>query len=164
MLFRSGSANHFRSITIGDVHRCEQKTDETLECWGEQYWGAFGDGNVSGGPTPVDGAAGTAYPVFVSSRDGMCALDGQQHARCWGNDMYGQNGDGVIQDTQTTPIDVNGGWTFAALQTNGASDHVCGISTGSGEAACWGRGVFGQLGTGAMADSPLPGLVRLLPP
>jgi hypothetical protein len=32
-----GSAQHFKSITIGDVHRCEQKIDDTLECWGAQY-------------------------------------------------------------------------------------------------------------------------------
>jgi alpha-tubulin suppressor-like RCC1 family protein len=157
-----GTANKFKSISIGDVHRCEQKLDNTLECWGEQYDGAFGNGNVTGGATPVDGAGGLAYPVFVSSRSGMCALDNTGRASCWGNDTYGQTGHGVFQDTQTTPIEIDGGWTFDSLASNGASDHVCGIAAGGGQAACWGRGVFGQLGIGPMADYADPALVRLL--
>jgi alpha-tubulin suppressor-like RCC1 family protein len=159
-----GTANKFKSIIIGDVHRCEQKIDETLECWGAQYWGAFGNGSLDGSATPVTGADGLAEPVFVSSRNGMCFLDVNHHARCWGDDSSGQVGDGVTQDFQILPIDVFGGWSFEKLQTNGASDHVCGILTENGRGVCWGRGVFGQLGTGVMHDVDIPAFVQLVSP
>ena len=159
-----GTANKFKSIIIGDVHRCEQRIDETLECWGAQYQGAFGNGTLDGSATPVTGADGLAEPIFVSSRNGMCFLDDNHHARCWGDNSSGQDGEGFIHDFQIVPIDVFGGWSFEKLQTNGVSDHVCGIITENGKGVCWGRGVFGQLGTGVMHNVVIPALVQLLSP
>jgi hypothetical protein len=101
---------------------------------------------VTGSATPVAGASSVAYPIFVSSRNGMCSLDNTGRARCWGNDMYGQTGHGVFQDTQTIPVEVDGGWTFESPVSNGISDHVCGIAARGGQAGCWGHGTFGQLG------------------
>lgn len=161
---RVGSDHVFKSITMGDIARCEQRDDDSsLECWGAQYWGAFGDGNVQGAAIPVTAAGGATYPFFSASRDGACALDGDHHALCWGHNINGQVGNGVINDAVTEPAVVSGGWTFASLATSGDSDHACGITTGAGRALCWGSGQFGQLGTTAMEDADVPQSVQLLP-
>src|SRR5216117_4000065 len=47
------SAKAYKSTSIGNVHRCQQALDGTLECWGANYWGMFGDGTVNSSPTPI---------------------------------------------------------------------------------------------------------------
>ncbi|HEX7050680.1 MAG TPA: hypothetical protein VF188_10795 [Longimicrobiales bacterium] len=42
---------------------------------------------------------------------------------------------------------------FSAVSAGG--DHTCGIGTDGG-AFCWGRGAYGELGTGGTEDSPVP--------
>jgi alpha-tubulin suppressor-like RCC1 family protein len=84
-----GSDHRFRDISIGDVHRCEQTADEKIECWGANYWGAFGDGTTEYSATPVTAAGGAAYPFFIATRTGVCGLEANGHAQCWGNDAYG---------------------------------------------------------------------------
>jgi alpha-tubulin suppressor-like RCC1 family protein len=156
-----GSDHLFRNISIGNVHRCEQTGDEKIECWGANYFGAFGSGSLDQSNTPVQAAGGAAYLVFMASRLGACGLENSGRAQCWGNDAYGQVGNGVMKDAQLTPDDVSGGYTFDALATGGGSDHVCGI-TREGRALCWGLGVFGQLGNGAFLDSSTPQFVQLV--
>jgi alpha-tubulin suppressor-like RCC1 family protein len=54
---------------------------------------------------------------------------------------------------------VAGGVSFAAVHTgafqSAGGDYTCGV-TASGAAYCWGSNVFGQLGNGSIADSPVP--------
>ena len=157
-----GSNHAFRNISIGDVHRCEQTADLKIECWGANYWGAFGDGTTNYSVTPVTAAGGVGYPFFVANRTGLCALVADGHAQCWGNDTYGQVGDGVMQDAQLVPTDVSGGYTFTTLASSGNSEHMCGI-TSEGRAVCWGWSAFAQLGDGSFESSSTPQLVHLVP-
>jgi alpha-tubulin suppressor-like RCC1 family protein len=157
-----GSDHLFRNISIGNVHRCEQTGDEKIECWGANYFGAYGSGTLAQSDTAVQAAGGTAYPFFVASRLGTCGLENSGVAQCWGNDSYGQVGNGVMKDAQLTPDDVSGGYTFDGLSTGGGSDHVCGI-TREGRALCWGWGLFAQLGNGTFLNSSTPQLVQLVP-
>jgi alpha-tubulin suppressor-like RCC1 family protein len=157
-----GTDHLFRDISIGDVHRCEQAADNTLECWGGDYFGAFGDGTEEFSATPVPAAGGAAYSWLVSSHVGMCGLANSGHAQCWGSDQYGQVGNGFFRSAQLTPDDVAGNYVFDALASSGSSSHVCGI-TRDGRALCWGRGEFGELGNGAMLNQNTPQFVHLIP-
>lgn len=80
ILIPSGKAH--KATSIGNVHRCQQALDGTLECWGANYWGMFGDGTVNGSPTPTTAAGGAAYASFVAYRTGTCALSSDGHAQC----------------------------------------------------------------------------------
>ncbi|MDB4914248.1 MAG: hypothetical protein JWM95_1892 [Gemmatimonadetes bacterium] len=157
-----GSDHLFRNISIGNVHRCEQTADEKIECWGANYFGAYGSGTLTQSDTAVQAAGGAAYLSFVASRLGTCGLENSGRVQCWGNDVYGQVGNGVMKDAQLAPDDVSGGYTFESLATGGGSDHVCGI-TREGRALCWGWGDFGQLGNGALLNSSTPQFVQLVP-
>jgi alpha-tubulin suppressor-like RCC1 family protein len=156
---RIAPSQSYKFTSIGDVHRCEQKLDGTLDCWGANYWGAFGDGtSMNYSPTPVTAAGGAAFASFVASRDANCGLTSDGRAQCWGANWAGQVGDGSFQDA-LVPTDISGGLHFAALFSSGSSDFACGLDD-KGHAYCWGWGDFGQLGNGQFTSSSVPVAVQ----
>jgi alpha-tubulin suppressor-like RCC1 family protein len=155
------SSKTFEAIGIGNAHRCEQALDGTLECWGANYWGMFGNGTNVGSPTPVTAAGGASYASFVASRTGACALDSDGRAQCWGMGGGGQIGNGSLEDA-LTPTDVSGGHRFVSLASSGSSDFFCGIAD-TGRAYCWGLGSFAQIGDNEYLSRSEPSLVRLVP-
>ena len=155
------STKTYTATSIGNVHRCQQALDGTLECWGANYWGMFGDGTLDPSPTPVTAAGGSAYASMVAYRTGTCALASDGHAQCWGRGGDGAVGNGALQDA-LSPADVSGGHRFLELVTSGVSDFVCAM-TDTGRAYCWGLGGFGQLGNNAFLSTSEPVLVRLIP-
>ncbi len=155
------SAKAYKATSIGDVHHCQQALDGTLECWGANYWGMFGDGTVNSSPTAVTAAGGATYASFVALRTGTCALTSDGQAQCWGRGGDGAVGNGALQDA-LSPADVRGGHRFLALAASGVSDFVCGM-TDPGRAYCWGLGAYGQLGNNAFLSASEPVLVGLIP-
>ena len=155
------SARAYKATSIGDAHRCQQALDGTLECWGGNYWGMFGDGTVNGSSTPVTAAGGSAYASLMAYRTGTCARASDGRAQCWGRGGSGTVGNGALQDA-LSPADVSGGHRFLELAASGVADFVCGM-TDRGRAYCWGVGGMGQLGNNAFLDSSEPVLVRLVP-
>jgi alpha-tubulin suppressor-like RCC1 family protein len=157
------SSKSYEATGIGGLHRCEQALDGTLDCWGANAFGVFGDGTrETYSPIPVIAAGGTAYASFVSTRLGtLCALTGDGRAQCWGRGREGEIGNGLFEDV-LIPTDVSGGHHFAALASSGSSDYVCGIVTETGCAYCWGLGADAQLGDGEFRSRSEPVLVRLV--
>ena len=158
---RIASAKRSRAIGLGDVHFCEQAIDGTLECWGANYWGMFGNGTVARSTTPVPAGGGAQYVSFVAYRVGACALAAGE-ARCWGNGADGQIGNGIMPQA-LVPVPIAGNYRFTALESNASADVVCGLAD-TGRAYCWGRGIFGQLGNGAFLVSGVPAQVQLIRP
>jgi alpha-tubulin suppressor-like RCC1 family protein len=111
----------------------------------------------SGGVTrvvaTVEGKADTA--VLVSTLDApvalmsagyihTCATSAAGTTYCWGDGSYGQLGTGVnIRGIVPTPVAVAGGLRFTSLASYG--DGGCGLDA-AGDASCWGRDDWGQLG------------------
>jgi alpha-tubulin suppressor-like RCC1 family protein len=156
---RIAPSQSYKFTSIGDVHRCEQKLDGTLDCWGANYWGQFGDGTSSTySATPVPAAGGAAFASFVAERGANCGLRTDGRAQCWGSNWAGQIGDGSTQDA-VVPTDISGAHRFAALFSSGNSDFACGLDD-KGHAYCWGWGDFGQLGNGQFTSSSAPVAVQ----
>ena len=153
------SLERYRSAVVGDVHWCEQRLDKTVECWGANYFGAFGNGTLNGSSRPVTAAGGVAFASVVALRGGTCGVRDDGRAMCWGLGTDGQIGNGVMQNA-LTPQFVAGTERFDALAAGSVSDVVCGLAV-SGRAYCWGRGLFGQLGNGGFLRVAEPTLVRL---
>ena len=84
-----------------------------------------------------------------------CALNASGTVYCWGqNAAQWQYGVAPTVDTSSdipVPVPVP---TFVSLN-GGTSQHMCGI-TESRVAYCWGRGTFGQLGTGTVGNTGNP--------
>src|SRR5438309_1448584 len=73
---------------------------------------------------------------------------------CWGFNGRGQLGDGTHTD-RFVPTLVQGpaGVTFQAVSAGG--QHTCAVAS-TGDAYCWGRNEFGQLGDNTTGDKPVP--------
>jgi alpha-tubulin suppressor-like RCC1 family protein len=78
--------------------------------------------------------------------------------RCWGNNSYGQLGDGGVQPYSITPVEVGGIASATQLSSGGDPDSCAVLSNGHVE--CWGRNIYGELGTGTVGGyASVPGEV-----
>jgi alpha-tubulin suppressor-like RCC1 family protein len=67
---------------------------------------------------------------------------------CWGYDYNGEVGQGTPGTGSTTPALVVGGLKFTQLATGHGSS--CAV-TATGDAYCWGAGLWGERGDGTFA-------------
>lgn len=141
-----------RTIAPGFEQSCAIGTDGESYCWGDQRYGALGNG------VTTDAVQTTAVRVqttrrFVSLVGGyshMCGLEANGIASCWGRSHLGQLGGGS-SNAASTPQPVSGGLAFTLL-ASGSSDRTCGL-TSAGAAWCWGSNANGALGTGTVGGS-----------
>lgn len=151
----------FASLSVGRNHTCGLTLAGETYCWG---WGSYGQ--LGGGTTPFAQstptivAGGISFSAIAAGSGSTCALTASGKAYCWGLGHYGQLGSGPYGFTpKTTPVEVDGGITFASLSASKEGLHVCGVTSG-GDAYCWGWGIFGQLGGGSTPTAqPSPTLV-----
>ena len=66
-------------------------------------------------------------------------------AYCWGDPTYGQIAGDL--NVSSTPRAVAGNLTFTSISAGGT--HTCAL-TAAGDAYCWGRNLFGELGDGSL--------------
>jgi alpha-tubulin suppressor-like RCC1 family protein len=148
-------------MDVGGDHSCAL-SGGSLYCWGYNTNGQIGNGTTqhAARPTrvtpangyPGGGITGISLAVFHS-----CATTHSRQVFCWGSNDYGRLGvdaESGAATSATVPTLVQGN---AAVQDNGAGtafradrvsaglEHTCAWNAG-GQAWCWGRNVFGQLG------------------
>ena len=66
----------FKSVVAGWNYACGLRSDDTVACWGGDYWQGY----------PPDG---TFKALFVGG-DFVCGLRSDDTVSCWGNNDYGQ--------------------------------------------------------------------------
>jgi alpha-tubulin suppressor-like RCC1 family protein len=146
------------SLTAGlGRHTCGLTGAGAAYCWGENTFGALGDGSTTDRLTPVTVFGGL---VFAKLRAGgfighTCGVTGGGAAYCWGENERGQVGDGSTTD-RSSPSPVGGGLSFASLDAG--FRHTCARAT-SGTLYCWGSGAAGQLGTNSTSQRNVPAKV-----
>ena len=89
---------------------------------------------------------GTPFVGMAAGRAHTCGLTPEGQAYCWGDNDYGQLGDSTVTD-RLTPTAVRQGAT-RYVQITARGNHTCAL-TAAGQAFCWGKGAYGQLGYGA---------------
>lgn len=97
------------SASGGDAdHSCANMAAGSVKCWGNNAYGALGDGTTQNRLTPVD------VVVLSNGSNGIsagflhtCALTKVGGIKCWGANSRGALGDGTTQD-RLTPVDVVG--------------------------------------------------------
>lgn len=143
-----GLASGIVAMSAGEDHTCALTLGGAVKCWGNNYWGQFGDG-TSGfptfRPTPVDVVGLASGVVAISAgANHSCALTSGGAVRCWGNNYSGQLGDGTRETYRLTPTDVLG-LASGVGALSGGTWHTCALTV-SGAVKCWGSNVAGQLG------------------
>ena len=177
-------ASLFANIAAGRSHSCGvprlNSTDaasrlatQSVYCWGLNNEGQVGNNAIVNSTVPVTvtmpgGLASTTRfdsSTVVTGAQHSCAVEGVGSvtagggpgtAWCWGSNAFGQLGLGTTSgsgDRRLVPTLVTGGVVFAALYAG--EHHTCGL-TAAGQATCWGRNTFGQLGDGTTTNSLAP--------
>ncbi len=169
----AGELTAVQDISCGYYHTCAVRTDGSLWCWGKNSYGQLGDDSTVDRHLPVQvrGAGGVGFlsdVVAVSAASShTCAVRIDGTAWCWGWNNAGQLGDNTTVD-HLLPAQVVGegglGVFSDAISVSAGQSHSCALSDlgGQQQGFCWGRGSYGRLGYGGMADSYSPVLVSSL--
>ena len=147
------------AVTAGESHTCAVLDDNTVRCWGQDFFGQLGN-NASGAGTDsstpvkakrdIDGSAAT--PGDLGDLVNVTAISaGQFHTcarivggtvRCWGQNGRGQLGDNSTDDRKVA-FPVPGLSNVRGVTSGGF--HTCVLTTGNAM-KCWGYNFHGQLG------------------
>jgi alpha-tubulin suppressor-like RCC1 family protein len=146
------------AMSAGGSHTCAIDLGGIVSCWGGDAAGQLGDGGVLPGvPRPSPVPAGLAEPARVVAAGGThtCAVLAGGAVRCWGGDASGQLGDGDPKADAAAPVAavLLGGLPARAVTAGGS--HSCALLA-DGSVRCWGQGLMGQLGLGAVPDASSP--------
>lgn len=101
---------------------------------------------------PGSATSSLTGPLLASDGEGYCVLRPAGVAQCWGADGLGQAGEGKQAKVVAVPVDASVSGATEIVGSAGAMDQssymqdYCVLV--SGQAECWGSGVYGQLGTG----------------
>src|SRR3954469_15942629 len=128
------------SVSSGNNHtRAIARSDGTLWCWGDNFWGQTGDAVTGDRPSPA--RIGTAaWSAISAASDHTCGIRSDGTVWCWGNNVYGQIGNGKT-GSNVSPVQIG----TATWKTVSAGDrHTCGIRSDD-TLWCWGATYLGGL-------------------
>lgn len=152
------------AVAAGQQHACAL-ADNAIYCWGQNPYGAGGNGTTDNSLTPVavdmTGAlAGKTITAITAGVQYTCAIaDGA--AYCWGHNSNGQLGTGNLTG-QLRPVAVTSSGALAGKTVtaiSAANGFTCAIADGA--AYCWGYGYSGQLGNGVAGNTSTPVAVNV---
>lgn len=129
-------------VTAGWNHTCAISSTGVARCWGSNYAGQLGVGDLMARqlPTSVPGV----WATIAGGSEHSCGIQTNGTLWCWGSNVLGQLGTGDYT-SRTSPVQVGAAmnWRAVAVHTN----HSCATNEG-GELYCWGDNNDGELATG----------------
>jgi alpha-tubulin suppressor-like RCC1 family protein len=140
----SGLTGEVTAVATGAGFQCVLFASGGVACWGNNMYGALGDGTNTDRltPTPVCGLDSGVRAITAGGAS-ACALTEAGGVLCWGRNWEGQLGIGATGDTRV-PTPVVGLDSGVSAITAG-DWHACALLD-TGAVRCWGRGTSGQLG------------------
>lgn len=153
------AASNVVRVGVAGWHTCALTTLGEVRCWGDNYYGALGDGTFERSSTYVT-VKGLSNVVSLGvGVMHVCAATAQGHVLCWGRAVFGELGYAVA-GTNGSP-DPNDPGSPLATKVDGPTnvgevvageDHTC-ANTKEGKVLCWGRNDHAQLGDGTTSFS-----------
>ena len=175
-----GSGHTAKAISTGGLHSCAILENDTLKCWGYNFFGQLGIestndmGDETGEmgaslPTVNLGTGRTALAVALG-RWHSCALLDDNTMKCWGYNFGGELGqdDNALRGTfansmgdNIVAINLGAGRTATAIA---AGDHMSCAILDDATLKCWGKNTSGQLGQESVTTlGDNPGEMAALP-
>gem|GEM_PF-1950136 len=140
------------SLATGNSHTCARTAQGGVQCWGDNRFGALGDGTTEPRPTGVT-VPGLEGVVEVAAGVGhTCVRLRDATVQCWGRNDFGAVGDGST-DLRTAPVQVVG--LAGAEQLSTGAWHTC-ARLQDDTVQCWGKSEFGEIGVGTSTLSTTP--------
>ena len=142
----------FDVLSAGSNRTCGVTGGGDAYCWGNNNYGALGDGTEERRARPTEVAGGHDFSTISAGGVHTCALTDDDEAYCWGLNTFGQLGDGTT-NASLEPVAVAGGHAFRSISAG--SYGTCAVTT-AGELYCWGRvtGVGGEDDDEEMTTEP----------
>src|SRR5262249_2750964 len=138
------------AIAAGVLHTCALISNGSVQCWGDNFDGALGDGTTTDRLTPVTVLSAPFIPlsnvlaVAGSTSFGTCVLIADGTARCWGENAAGRLGNNsTVPSFSSSAVQVSGLTQAVAIATGGGQ--ACSI-VGNGGVFCWGADNAGEIG------------------
>ncbi|MEM7129112.1 MAG: hypothetical protein AAF702_22460 [Chloroflexota bacterium] len=143
------------NISVGNEHACALTHSGGVKCWGNNVFGALGNGGTTVQSSPVDvSGLSSGVKELATGTHHTCALTTEGGVKCWGYNNWGQLGDGTTT-SKFTPIDV-GDLSSGVSAISAGYGHTCALIETSGNIKCWGYNITGQLGDGTTLDRHSP--------
>ena len=143
-----------RAVAAGRNHTVVIREDGTLWSWGNSQNGVLGDGGTAGvRNAPFRIGTGRDWVYVAAALEHNLAIRADGSLWAWGSRAHGKLGVGTTSGTQTSPINVQPGTTWASVST--FLNHSAGIMT-DGSLWVWGVGLSGQIGDGATSSRSVP--------
>ena len=147
------------SISSGYANSCALMSYGGVKCWGDNWTGQLGSGTwVNTSPAVNVKGLTSGVTAITSGIMHSCALLSSGSVKCWGANNYGQLGDGTTSN-RNEPAQVSG-LTSGVVSISGGYEHTCAVLT-NGEAKCWGRNGYGELGDGTTTHKNVPTSVKV---
>ncbi len=155
-----GLTSGITAVAAGFYHTCAVNDGGVVKCWGNNDYGAVGDGTTVDRLTPSTGVSNIGAPSSAASAGAWhsCARTTFNYggAWCWGYNYYGQLGNNTTVSRSTAAVVSGLASGVAAVAAGGY--HTCALTT-DGRLMCWGFNVHGQLGDGTTTNQATPGTV-----
>lgn len=136
----------FAQVSAGAFHACGLTRDGVAWCWGDNTYGALGDGTTERSPVPVRVAGSIRFTTITAGLDHTCALAPNGGAWCWGINLTGQLGTGSATDMHVpTAVSSSSAWRAVSA----GEGHTCATTTLT--ASCWGASL-GPAADGTVHD------------
>ena len=155
-----GAGRTAKQIDTGFNHTCVILDNDAVKCWGSNYRGELGYGDVTQRTTPPSttvnlGAGRTAKQISVGGNH-TCALLDNDTVKCWGSNFrtqlgYGNNSN--LNAPSVNPINLGPGRTAKQIAAGGY--HTC-VLLDNDTVKCWGNNSFGQHGLGDNTNRSAP--------
>ncbi len=150
---QSSTKNLWQTVSLGDQAVCGLKADQSMLCWGGNFYGQLGNGSI-GGNLAAPERIGTATNWLAASAgsDHTCALKKNGSLYCWGYNYYGELGTGN-NSYKDKPARVGKKLYWRSLDSG---DFFSCALKANHSLWCWGKNNRGQLGDGTTAARKQP--------
>ena len=168
-----GTGRLAKQIAAGGEHTCALLDDDTVKCWGSNFYGQLGlehtynvgvgSGEMGDNLPPVSLGTGRLAKQIAAGGEHTCALLDDDTLKCWGSNTGGQLG---LEHTSNVGDSAGGmgdnlppvslGTGRLAKQIAAGEITTCAL-LGDDTVKCWGFNLEGQLGLGHISDLDVGG-------